>query len=89
MPETVGPMAGATEITTVTLPMTTPRRSTGTSVRIVVISSGSIIAVPLAWTTRAGSSSQKAGDTAASRVPELNRIIAVTNTWRVVRRCSR
>jgi hypothetical protein len=70
-------------------PITAPRRSTGTSVRIVVISSGSIIAVPLAWTTRAGSSSQNAGETAAIRVPVLKSAIAVTNTWRVVSRCSR
>jgi hypothetical protein len=39
-------MAGATEIATVMFPITTPRRSKGTNVNTVVISSGIITAVP-------------------------------------------
>ncbi len=40
MPETVGPMAGATEMAMLTLPMTAPRLDMGTRVRMVVISRG-------------------------------------------------
>ena len=47
-PDSVGPRAGATEITMDTLPITTPRRCWGTSMRMVVISSGSMIAEPKA-----------------------------------------
>ena len=54
-PEMVGPIAGATEMTMLTLPITTPRRSTGTRVRIVVISNGNMMAVPDACTIRASS----------------------------------
>ena len=45
-PETVGPMAGATEMAMLTLPITAPRLASGTRVRMVVIRSGSMIAVP-------------------------------------------
>ena len=45
-PDRVGPIAGATEMAMLMLPITTPRRSTGTRVSTVVISSGSITAVP-------------------------------------------
>ncbi|MCB5293349.1 hypothetical protein BJQ90_02797 [Arthrobacter sp. SO3] len=45
-PETVGPMAGATEMAMLTMPITKPRRDTGTRVRMVVISRGSMMAVP-------------------------------------------
>ena len=88
-PDIVGPIAGATEMTMLMLPITTPRRSIGTSVSTVVISSGIIIAVPDAWTTRAASSSQKPGETAASSVPVQNSPIASMKTVRVERRCSR
>ena len=71
-PEIVGPIAGATEIAMLMLPITTPRRSIGTRVSTVVISSGIIIAVPDACTIRAGSSSQKPGEIAASSVPVQN-----------------
>ena len=45
-PEIVGPIAGATEITIMMLPIVLPRDSAGTSVITVVISNGSMIAVP-------------------------------------------
>ena len=60
-PDTAGPSAGATDMTRVTLPITLPRSCGGTSVIIVVISSGIITAVPLAWTTRAASRTLKVG----------------------------
>ena len=88
-PDSVGPIAGATEIAMLMLPITTPRRSIGTRVSTVVISSGIIIAVPDACTIRAGSSSQKPGETAASSVPAQNRPMASMYTVRVVSRCSR
>ena len=62
-PETAGPSAGATDIARVTLPITRPRSCSGTTAIRVVISSGIITAVPLAWTTRATSSTGKAGAT--------------------------
>ena len=88
-PEIVGPIAGATEMAMLMLPITTPRRSTGTRVSTVVISSGIITAVPEAWTMRAGSSSQKPGEIAANRVPAENRLMARPKTVRVDSRCSR
>ena len=45
-PENVGPSAGATAMTTETKPKTPPRRSSGTSRMIVVMSSGITSAVP-------------------------------------------
>ena len=71
-PDTVGPIAGATEMTIERLPMTAPRRAGGTSVITVVISSGSMIAVPLACTMRAPSSTANPGASAATSVPALN-----------------
>ena len=88
-PDSVGPMAGANEIAMVMFPMTTPRRSAGTSVSTVVISNGIITAVPEACTTRANSSIQKPGETAASKVPAENKPIASMKTVRVEIRCSR
>ena len=85
-PETAGPSAGATDIASVTLPITRPRSCTGTTVISVVISSGIITAVPLAWMIRATSSTQKVGATRASGVPTANVIIAVANAARVVTR---
>ena len=75
-PETAGPIAGATAMTIEMLPIITPRRAGGTSVITVVISSGIMIAVPLACTTRPARSTGKPGASAASRVPALNRLIA-------------
>ncbi|GAA3038178.1 hypothetical protein GCM10017559_77750 [Streptosporangium longisporum] len=72
----VGPIAGATAITIVIVPMVAPRRSTGTSRITVVISSGIITAVPAACRTRAASSTSKPGASAPSRVPRANRVIA-------------
>ena len=86
-PETVGPSAGATEMAMLTLPMTAPRRSSGTSVRMVVISSGSMMAVPPAWTMRASSRTSKPGARAASSVPPENSPMASMNTARVDSRC--
>ena len=56
---------------------------------MVVISSGIMIAVPEAWTTRAPSSIPKLGDAAASSVPAENRPMASRKTPRVLKRCSR
>lgn len=86
-PETVGPRAGATEIAMVTLPMTMPRRATGTRVRMVVISSGSMIAVPQAWTTRAHRRMGKPGAHAAIAVPAVKKPVAAMKACRVVSRC--
>ena len=63
--------------------MIAPRRAGGTSVITVVISSGSMIAVPLAWMTRAASRIAKPGATAARNVPALNSAIAVAKSDRV------
>ena len=52
-PEIVGPIAGATDITIETRPMNRPRSDGATSVMSVVMSSGIMIAVPVACTTRA------------------------------------
>jgi hypothetical protein len=86
-PETVGPMAGATEMAMLTLPMTAPRRAKGTRVRMVVISRGSMIAVPPAWMTLASRRIPKPGATAARAVPPEKRPMASRNTARVDRRC--
>ncbi len=88
-PERVGPIAGASEITTLTRPIMRPRDCAGTTVMIVVISSGNMIAVPEACTTRATSSTGKPGASSAISVPAENRVIAATNMTRVVKRCSR
>lgn len=55
---------------------------------MVVISSGIMIAVPDACTTRPASSSSKVGATAHSAVPTLNRVIAAVNSCRMVSRSS-
>ena len=69
--------------------MIAPRRLGGTSRITVVMSSGIMIAVPDACTTRATSSTGKPGASAATRVPVENSDIAATNSVRVVRRSSR
>jgi hypothetical protein len=86
-PETVGPIAGATEMAMLTLPMRAPRLASCTSVRMVVISSGSIMAVPPAWMMRASSTILKPGATAARAVPPANSPIASMKTSRVDRLC--
>ena len=63
-PEIVGPSAGATEMTIEMLPMVLPRDSGGTSVMTVVISSGIMMAVPVAWMTRPKTSSSSPGESA-------------------------
>lgn len=83
IPEIVGPMAGATEITMEILPMTLPRLSGGTSVITVVIRSGIIIAVPQAWTTRAKIRSPSPGAKAPIRVPVLKKLSAMRKMVRV------
>ena len=55
------------------LPIIAPRRDSGTSVMTVVISSGVIIAAPTPWMTRATSSTEKVGESAASSVPSDER----------------
>src|SRR4051794_40465323 len=82
-------MAGATDMTIEMLPIILPRFCGGTSVITVVISSGIMIAVPEAWTTRAATSIQILGDSAASAVPVVNSVIASRNIGRVLKRCSR
>ena len=72
IPDRVGPIAGATAITTVMVPMVAPRRSAGTSLIIEVISSGIITAVPAACTIRPAISIGKPGASAETRVPVLN-----------------
>ena len=86
-PDTAGPSAGATEIASMTLPITRPRSCSGTIVISVVISSGSITAVPAACTTRPATSSEKTGASAHIAVPSRKTAIAVVNAWRVVTRC--
>ena len=76
----VGPIAGATDITMEMLPIVLPREAGGTTVMTVVISSGIMIAVPEAWTTRATSSTGNPGARNAMSVPSENRPIAATNT---------
>jgi hypothetical protein len=85
-PETVGPTAGATEITMEMFPITAPRPAGGTRFSTVVISSGIMIAVPLACTTRPPSSTSNPGATAQIRVPDTKRPIAARNSARVENR---
>ncbi len=85
----VGPMAGATDITIEMLPMVLPRDSGGTRFITVVISSGIMIAVPTACTTRPSTSSPSPGATAQSSVPRVKVDIAIRKIGRVLRRCSR
>ena len=83
-PEMVGPIAGATEITIDTLPIVRPRLLAGTSVISVVISSGSMMAVPEAWITRATTRTSKPGAMAAVSVPSEKRLIAAMKIARVL-----
>ena len=88
-PERVGPIAGAREMTMPTRPIMRPRMCAGTTFIIVVMSSGIMTPVPIAWTTRPPSSMGNPFASRATRVPRLNMLIAARNTWRVVKRCSR
>jgi hypothetical protein len=72
-----------------TRPMMRPRDCGGTIVMIVVISSGIMIAVPDACTTRATRSISNPGERNAMRVPAENSDIAAMNIARVVKRRSR
>ena len=76
-PATAGPSAGATEIASITLPITRPRSCCGTIVISVVMSSGSITAVPAACTTRPATSIQKTGAAAHIAVPTRKTPMAV------------
>ena len=76
-PDTAGPSAGATEIASVTLPITRPRSCSGTTIIKVVISRGIITAVPAACTIRPSSSTSKDGATADRAVPARNTPIAI------------
>src|SRR5690625_224926 len=87
IPETVGPSAGATEMTMLTVPIIVPRACAGTTRSTVVMSSGMAIAVPLAWTMRPSSRSGKPGETAAMRVPRLNSDKAAIKEARRLNRC--
>src|SRR5690625_2098295 len=85
-PEKVGPVAGATAMTMEIRPIVRPRRDTGTKVITVVMSSGSMTAVPLAWITRAATSTGKTGASAASAVPTVKVPIAPMKTDLVEKR---
>ena len=63
-------------MTTLTRPIIRPRACGGTRVMIVVMSSGIMIAVPDACTTRATTSSGNPGESSAMSVPSENRLIA-------------
>src|SRR5690625_7359438 len=88
-PEIVGPRAGAAEITTPTRPITVPRLRSGTRARVVVISSGSTIAVPAACTTRAINSTPKVGANVATGGPARNSDREVVDIARTLRRFMR
>jgi len=82
-------MAGATDITIEILPMVLPRPSGGTSCMTVVISSGIMIAVPVACTTRPTTSSSSPGETAQTSVPIEKIDMARMKIGLVCSRCSR
>ena len=88
-PPAVGPKAGATEMTTVIMPMTVPRRCGGTSVMATVIRVGIISAVPTACSTRPASNSSQNGARAASTVPVRKTPVEVPKICRVVNLSSR
>ena len=85
-PDTVGPNAGASEITTDIMPTKEPRMLGGTTFMTVVMSRGIISAVPAACSTRPASSTRKTGARAATRVPPRKNTKAVIKTCRVVSR---
>lgn len=75
-PDRVGPTAGATAMTMEMVPMVCPRRSAGISFMTVVISSGTMTAVPHACTMRPASRTANPGANAATSVPTQNSDIA-------------
>jgi hypothetical protein len=79
-PPMVGPIAGATAMTMVIVPMVAPRRWGGTRRITEVISSGSITAVPKACTTRPTSGTLKPGASPLINVPRLNSVSEVRKT---------
>src|SRR5664279_1847759 len=88
-PATVGPTAGAIDMTMEMFPIVLPRVAGGTSVITVVMSRGSMIAVPEAWMTRPTMSTKNVGATAPSAVPAVKRDIAVMKMLRVEKRWMR
>ncbi len=87
-PDRVGPTAGATAMTIEMVPIVWPRRSAGISFITVVISSGTMTAVPQACTIRPPSSTAKPGASAEIRVPAQNADIDARKTARTEKRCS-
>ena len=88
-PASVGPSAGATEMTTALSPITVPRRCGETTFSVTVNSSGIITAVPAAWITRAAMSTQNAGASAAITLPARKSAIDRKYSARVVSRSMR
>ncbi|MNC30271.1 hypothetical protein D3C75_785510 [compost metagenome] len=87
-PDTVGPSAGATIMTSPTIPMAVPLLAGGMIVNTVLKITGIRIAVPAAWTRRPTSRISNPGAKPAASVPAMNSVIAVVNSWRVVNHCS-
>ena len=71
-----------------TLPIVRPRSASGTIVMTVVMSSGIMMAVPVACTMRPTRMTPKFGAIAASNVPSANEIMAAAKTARRSKRCS-
>src|SRR5699024_7080079 len=88
-PPTVGPIAGATAITMLIVPMVAPRLEAGTNRITDDISNGIITAVPQACTTRPTSNATKPGASPLISVPALNNVSDVRNTWRGENRSSK
>jgi hypothetical protein len=88
-PPMVGPVAGATAMTMEITPMVRPRRLAGTTFSTVVNSSGIMMAVPTAWTTRPRTRTRNVGAMAASTVPSRKLTMAMVNTVRSGNRVSR
>ena len=80
MPDMVGPIAGAKEMTRPTRPIIRPRECGGTTFIIVVMSSGSMMPVPAACTMRPSSSGRKPCDTRHRAVPSAKVVIAARKT---------
>src|SRR5690625_8042491 len=79
-------MAGANAMTRPNIPIAVPRFSIGKIRNIIVCNSGIISPAPDAWNTRPISNKLKLGATAATAVPNANKLIAVKNNFRVVKR---
>ena len=70
------------------VPIVCPRRSAGINVMTVVMSSGTMTAVPQACTIRPASSTAKPGARAETSVPAQNNDIDPTKIARTGKRCS-